>query len=153
MLDLNAWPSGNHTVFRYGTGRSGGRAWNHRVTFRMYVQGSINTRAWPEVTERTLRCWNDEEVTTEHGAVGIAETGDWLYQVLGVLASTTGWERSLFRFRTRPGSKYPEFAKPRRVRQKRSDGFTGRVRSGKMSVSDWRVDSESFAGDLQIVNQ
>lgn len=28
--------------------------------------------SWPPVTEQALRCWNDPEVATEHGAVGIA---------------------------------------------------------------------------------
>lgn len=28
--------------------------------------------AWPPVTEQALRCWNDAEVATEHGAVGVA---------------------------------------------------------------------------------
>lgn len=27
---------------------------------------------WPAVTEQVLRCWNDPEVATEHGAVGVA---------------------------------------------------------------------------------
>jgi hypothetical protein len=28
--------------------------------------------AWPSLTEQAIRCWNDPEVATEHGAVGIA---------------------------------------------------------------------------------
>jgi len=31
-----------------------------------------HTLAWPPVTDQTLRCWNDPEVATEHGAVGVA---------------------------------------------------------------------------------
>ena len=27
---------------------------------------------WPDVTEQMLRCWNDNAVTTEHGAYGVA---------------------------------------------------------------------------------
>lgn len=39
------------------------------------IKGDYNNSyklSWPQVTQQTLKCWNDPEVTTEHGAVGVA---------------------------------------------------------------------------------
>jgi len=41
----------------------------------MSVSGEVNalaTVAWQEPTAQALRCWNDDEVATEHGAYGVA---------------------------------------------------------------------------------
>jgi hypothetical protein len=41
----------------------------------LQVIGDYDSRyslAWPSVTEQAERCWNDPEVATEHGAVGLA---------------------------------------------------------------------------------
>ena len=35
-------------------------------------RSSCYSLIWPEVTDQVLKCWNDSEVTTEHGAVGVA---------------------------------------------------------------------------------
>lgn len=48
---------------------------NHAQGVQLRIRGYSNTShpiAWPEVTEQTRRCWNDHDVATEHGAVGIA---------------------------------------------------------------------------------
>jgi len=47
----------------------------HRQGQAMSVRGShvgSYSLTWPNVTEQILRCLNDPEVATEHGAVGIA---------------------------------------------------------------------------------
>ena len=47
----------------------------HDQGTQLTVQGhTSNNRAlfWPRVTDQAARCWNDPEVATEHGAVGIA---------------------------------------------------------------------------------
>lgn len=33
---------------------------------------AVHSLAWPPVTDQMRRCWNDPQVATEHGAVGIA---------------------------------------------------------------------------------
>ncbi len=41
----------------------------------LQVNGDCHNRyalAWPPVTEQAKRCWNDHQVATEHGAVGLA---------------------------------------------------------------------------------
>lgn len=47
---------------------------NHVQGVQLRTRGYSNkshSLAWPDVTEQTRRCWNDQEVATEHGAVGI----------------------------------------------------------------------------------
>ena len=47
----------------------------HRPGQTLAVRGSYQSSyklKWPAITEQMLRCLNDPEVTTEHGAVGIA---------------------------------------------------------------------------------
>jgi len=47
----------------------------HQQGHSLLVQGEHSNRytlQWPMVTEQMLRCLNDPEVATEHGAVGIA---------------------------------------------------------------------------------
>lgn len=47
----------------------------HVQGVQLLVRGYRNKRyplAWPPVTDQTRRCWNDPEVATEHGAMGIA---------------------------------------------------------------------------------
>lgn len=81
MLDLNDLGHGLPAITQYfgmALAEAAGvclESQSHVQNVRLRIRGSINTShslAWPEVTEQTLRCWNDEEVTTEHGAVGIA---------------------------------------------------------------------------------
>lgn len=54
-LESQGHSQGQHLTVNEGQGRSG----SYSVT-------------WPAVTEQILRCLNDPEVATEHGAVGIA---------------------------------------------------------------------------------
>ena len=47
---------------------------NHVQGVQLHIRGYCSNShrlAWPRVTEQTRRCWNDQEVATEHGAVGI----------------------------------------------------------------------------------
>jgi len=46
----------------------------HSLGVEMMVGGLGQTVQvyWPEPKEQTLRAWNDEQVTTEHGACGVA---------------------------------------------------------------------------------
>jgi hypothetical protein len=47
----------------------------HAQGKELQVQGDWENAyllAWPPVTQQALRCWNDPQVATEHGAVGIA---------------------------------------------------------------------------------
>ena len=47
----------------------------HENGVTMQVNGDLTASFkvfWPDVTEQMLRCWNDNAVTTEHGAYGVA---------------------------------------------------------------------------------
>ncbi len=47
----------------------------HAQGVQLGVRGYSNKSyplAWPQITAQTRKCWNDHEVATEHGAVGIA---------------------------------------------------------------------------------
>lgn len=50
---------------------SQGHAQDVQLSVRGYSYKSYSL-TWPTITEQTRRCWNDHEVATEHGAVGIA---------------------------------------------------------------------------------
>ena len=81
MLDLNDLGRGLPAITPYfgmALAEAGGvclESQNHAQGVQLSVQGYSNNSyplAWPPITEQTRRCWNDHEVATEHGAVGIA---------------------------------------------------------------------------------
>jgi len=81
MLDLNDLGKGLPAitpVFGKTLAEAGGVCFEsegHIKGDQLYVMGDSNNKyslAWPPVTEQAIRCWNDPEVTTEHGAVGVA---------------------------------------------------------------------------------
>ena len=81
MLDLNDLGNGLPAITKYfgmALAEAGGvclESQGHVQGVQLRVRGYSNGSyplAWPLVTEQTLRCWNDHEVATEHGAMGIA---------------------------------------------------------------------------------
>ena len=81
MLNLNDLGEGLPAitpVFGMALAEAGGvclESQGHVEGDQLHVIGDSNKRyslAWPLVTEQAIRCWNDPEVTTEHGAVGVA---------------------------------------------------------------------------------
>lgn len=81
MLDLNDLGNGLPAItpsFGMSLAEAGGvclESQGHAQGVQLNVRGHSNSRyplAWPLITEQIRRCWNDHEVATEHGAVGIA---------------------------------------------------------------------------------
>ena len=81
MLNLNELGEGLPAitpVFGKALAEAGGiclESEGHMVGKQLHVVGDSDKHyslAWPPVTDQGLRCWNDPEVATEHGAVGIA---------------------------------------------------------------------------------
>jgi hypothetical protein len=81
MLDLNDLGHGLPAItpnFGMALAEAAGvclESQNHAQGVKLRIRGYSNKShplAWPNVTEQTRRCWNDQEVATEHGAVGIA---------------------------------------------------------------------------------
>lgn len=50
---------------------SQGHAQGVQLSVRGYSYKNYSL-TWPTITEQTRRCWNDREIATEHGAVGVA---------------------------------------------------------------------------------
>lgn len=81
MLDLNDLGNGLPAItphFGMILAEAGGiclESQGHVQGVQLCVRGYSNGSyplAWPPITEQTRRCWNDHEVATEHGAMGIA---------------------------------------------------------------------------------
>lgn len=81
MLNLNSLGNGLPAItpsFGMSLAEAGGvclESQGHAQGVQLNVRGYSNRRyplAWPPITEQIRRCWNDHEVATEHGAVGIA---------------------------------------------------------------------------------
>ena len=81
MLDLNSLGNGLPAItpnFGMALAEAGGvclESQNHARGVQLRVRGYSNRcypLTWPPITEQALRCWNDHEVATEHGAMGIA---------------------------------------------------------------------------------
>lgn len=81
MLDLNDLEKGLPAItpaFGKALAEAGGvclESQGHSQGQQIKVKGDyINEYrlVWPKITEQTIRCWNYSDVTTEHGAVGIA---------------------------------------------------------------------------------
>lgn len=81
MLDLNELDNGMPAITPdYGKilAEAGGvclESQGHIQGHQISVQGDYSNAyslKWPPVTDQAKRCWNDSQVTTEHGAVGIA---------------------------------------------------------------------------------
>lgn len=81
MLDLNDLGNGIPAITKYFgmvLAEAGGiclESQGHVQGVQLCVRGYSNGSyplAWPPITEQTRRCWNDHEVATEHGAMGIA---------------------------------------------------------------------------------
>ena len=81
MIDLNCLGKGLPAItpnFGMALAEAGGvclESQNHAQGVQLRVRGYSNRRyplAWPPITEQIRRCWNDHEVATEHGAIGIA---------------------------------------------------------------------------------
>jgi len=81
MLDLNELADGLPAItpaFGMALAEAGAvclEAEGHRQGDMLEVTGHCAAKYslfWPPVTPQAQRCWNDEPVTTEHGAVGIA---------------------------------------------------------------------------------
>lgn len=83
MLDLNDLGNGFPAItpdFGRALAEAGGvclesQSQGHVQGVQLRVRGYNNGSyplAWPPITEQTRRCWNDDEVATEHGAMGIA---------------------------------------------------------------------------------
>ena len=81
MLDLNDLGNGLPAITKYfgmALAEAGGvclESQGHEQSVQLRVRGYSNGSyplAWPPITEQTRRCWNDHEVATEYGAVGIA---------------------------------------------------------------------------------
>lgn len=81
MLDLNTLGRGLPAItpaFGQALAEAGGVCLEdrgHAQGAQLQVQGyasKSHALVWPAVTEQALRCWNDPEVATEHGAVGVA---------------------------------------------------------------------------------
>ena len=81
MLDLNDLGNGLPAItpdFGRVLAEAGGvclESQGHVQGVQLRVRGYSNGSyllAWPPITEQTRRCWNDYEVATEHGAMGIA---------------------------------------------------------------------------------
>ena len=104
MLDLNSLGKGLPAItpgFGMALAEAGGvclESQNHSQGVQLRVRGYSNRcypLDWPSITEQTRRCWNDQEVATEHGAMGIAvllaqkETG---YTVIRRSRKGTGFD-------------------------------------------------------------
>lgn len=81
MLDLNDLAAGLPAItpaFGMALAEAGGvclESQGHSQGDLLHVMGVYDTKyflAWPPVTNQAQRCWNDPEVATEHGAVGLA---------------------------------------------------------------------------------
>lgn len=81
MLDLGDLGQGLPAItpnFGKALSEAGGvclESQGHVQGVQLLVRGYSNTNhslTWPPVTDQARRCWNDAEVATEHGAVGIA---------------------------------------------------------------------------------
>ena len=81
MLDLNDLGNGFPAItphFGRVLAEAGGvclESQGHVQGVQLRVRGYSNRYyplAWPPTTEQARRCWNDHEVATEHGAMGIA---------------------------------------------------------------------------------
>ena len=81
MLDLNELEKGLPAItpaFGKVLAEAGGvclESQSHTRGQQLQVQGDSSNEYslwWPAVTDQSRRCWNDPEVATEHGAVGIA---------------------------------------------------------------------------------
>lgn len=81
MLDLGDLGHGLPAItpnFGMALAEAGGvclESQGHVQGVQLFVRGYRNKRyplAWPPVTDQARRCWNDPEVATEQGAVGIA---------------------------------------------------------------------------------
>lgn len=82
MLDLNDLGNGFHPaispIFGMALAEAGGvclESQGHNVGVQLHVRGffkSIFNLNWPPINEQSRRTWNDPEVATEHGAMGIA---------------------------------------------------------------------------------
>ena len=81
MLDLGDLGHGLPAItqhFGMALAEAGGvclESQGHVQGVQLLVRGYRNKRyplAWPPVTDQARRCWNDPEVATEQGAVGIA---------------------------------------------------------------------------------
>lgn len=105
MLDLNQLGSGNIHGISPPLGKAlaeaGGvclESQGHAVGVVLSVRGysdNVYPLNWPPITEQSQRSWNDPEVATEHGAVGVAvllilkETG---YTVIESSRKGTGFD-------------------------------------------------------------
>jgi len=81
MLNLNELEKGLPAItpeFGKALAQAGGvclESQEHSQGKHLEVKGDYINRyqlVWSEITEQAIRCWNDPEVATEHGAVGIA---------------------------------------------------------------------------------
>jgi hypothetical protein len=81
MLNLNELGEGLPAItpaFGKALAEAGGiclESEGHAEGKQLHVVGDSDKNyslLWPPVTSQALRCWNDPEVATEHGAVGIA---------------------------------------------------------------------------------
>ena len=81
MLDLNELSAGLPAITPpYGSilAEAGGYCFEsvgHKPGDSIIIQGDYEkeyTLLWPTIDDQVRRCWNDPEVTTEHGAVGVA---------------------------------------------------------------------------------
>ncbi len=81
MLDLGDLGQGLPAItpnFGKALSEAGGvclESQGHVQGVQLLVRGYSNTNhslTWPPVTDQARRCWNDAEVATEHGAMGIA---------------------------------------------------------------------------------
>ena len=81
MLDLNELGNGFPAItpaFGKALAEAGAiclDSQGHEQGVLLQVQGDHNSRyslAWPAVTGQMQKCWNDLDVATEHGAIGIA---------------------------------------------------------------------------------
>ena len=81
MIDLNSLGKALPAItpnFGMALAEAGGvclESQNHSRGVQLRVRGYSNRcypLDWPPITEQTRRCWNDLEVATEHGAMGIA---------------------------------------------------------------------------------
>jgi hypothetical protein len=81
MLNLNELEKGLPAItpaFGKALAEAGGvclESQGHTQGQQIKIKGDFSNEyslIWPAVTSQALRCWNDPEVTTEHGAVAIA---------------------------------------------------------------------------------
>ncbi|HQG58199.1 MAG TPA: hypothetical protein PLX79_04495 [Candidatus Dojkabacteria bacterium] len=81
MIDLNELSSGLPAItpaFGSVLAEAGGICFEsegHKHGDKIRIRGDYKNSyklLWPRITSQMLRCWNDPEVTTEHGAVGVA---------------------------------------------------------------------------------